>query len=323
MALPFYDETVLPKIKIPISSSIGASERYLGATAQVSEVYVDISTHSSTTETVDALQSFWEVDCNFGLNEFDIMLPTFGHYTKYVAKFVGDLTDSKNGTVWDTTIKLKILGSYNSIYIIDDAGNYVVDDMGTHIVSDGIGDYVEYDRFITVNRGVIYGVSSPTPYTATAVPIYDRSEMPCIQEPFVRRRPPTIRYLGGNATTDNVYSDINILSATSVEAQLVYEFWKNKCNYGTEPFIINLPFYDSTENYDFLVMFTGGYKDVNNEFTWTSTVNIKVLGRIVYTIEPNGDFTLLGSGDFVLDENGNYVATGLSNLNKDITYGND
>lgn len=322
MTYPLYDESVLPCISLPVTNSKKLPERYLGRKAVVSDVYTTIKTHASTDLELHALHLFWEINCNYGLEPFIINTPMFGQNINgnsdfFIAKFTNDVKDTKNNSVWSSSITLKIIGEVNAI--VDDAGNLITSDADDLVVTDAQINILYGGGEISSYRYVKYGIDNPTSYTGKAIPIYDPISLPCISTPFSDTQVATSRYLGRKAFSNDVYADLKMTTDSNDEAYALELFWREECNYGLEPFIIHLPVFGIDTNIDLLVMFRGEIKDIKNEFIWNSSRSLKILGKIVYVVDGNGDFTLSQEGDFVLDEDSNYVALP-SKIYKELTY---
>lgn len=323
MSYPVYDNTTLPCITFPFTTTTPESTRYLGNNAKINDVEVSVNLIARSDTELHALHLFWEQDCNYGLDPFVISVPLHGEdmeniadnnpEIEYLASFaIVDTVDNRNDGHWKSSRRIIIHGEMGGL--VDDSGNDIVND-----ADEIISSFISYPTTHTVNRRVIYGVDNPTPETSTAVPIYDDTVLPCLTYPFSNKQSFTKKFLGNRAYTGAVYANITLKSSEADKVSALYAFWRDDCNYGLEPFIFNMPIFGIPMGIDILVMFTKELKTTKNNTTWSSSMQLKVLGRAVYTEEVNGDFTLSDSGDFVLDVDGNYIALP-SKIYKEITY---
>jgi len=151
------------------------------------------------------------------------------------------------------------------------------------------------------------------------IPIYDQSILPCVNLPMSNLQEVSERYLGYRALSGEMYADITITAKSHSEAKAVNDFWKNDCTYGLEPFIIHLPFFGDETDVNLLVMFQKDIRDSRSEIVWALTRSLNILGKVVYTVDGNGDFILTTEGDFVLSDTGDYIALP-SDTYKELTY---
>lgn len=161
MTIPVYDSTngVLPAISFPMTNKRKATKRYLGGEAMTRPAEANLNIIARTDAQEEALDNFWRVDCNYGLEPFLISLPLFGQTADFahpdiLVRFVGDIEDSFDGHLWKTKRRLQILGSID--YTIDIDGNFIVADTGEYIVTEN-GDYVPTGNHITSYRELVYG----------------------------------------------------------------------------------------------------------------------------------------------------------------------
>lgn len=161
MTIPIYDSTsgALPAITFPMVNRRRATKRYLGGEAMTRPADTTLNIIARTDAQESAIDDFWRVDCNYGLEPFLIALPFMGKtvdFTKpeLLVRFVGDVEDSFDGHLWKTKRKIQILGSID--YIIDAQGNFIVSDTGEYIVTEN-GDYVPTGNHITSYRELVYG----------------------------------------------------------------------------------------------------------------------------------------------------------------------
>lgn len=157
------------------------------------------------------------------------------------------------------------------------------------------------------------------------IPIYDTSTLPIISLPLKDTKTRTMRYLGNRGITGDIQADVELKASSDSQVAALYIFWKDECNYGLEPFIMPLPIFGRPTDVnapDLLVMFTKESKDTKTQGQWSSKRTLKILGKVVYTINIDGDFILSDEGQFTLDDNGNYIAlTSRLHTNKEIYYG--
>lgn len=145
------------------------------------------------------------------------------------------------------------------------------------------------------------------------IPMYDYDVLPCITDPMKVTQEETERFLGGRALTGAVYAEINLIADTDAEEKALYDFWKDQCKYGVEPFLISLPIFGNTFDItkpDILVQFVGEISGTRDGGRWTSKQKLKVLGTLAYTVDDQGNFIVTDAGAFVVTEGGDYVATG-------------
>ncbi len=161
MTIPIYDSLngTLPAISFPMKNKRKATKRYLGGEAMTRPAETTLSIIAKNDAQESAIDDFWRVDCNYGLEPFLIALPIFGKATDFtkpeiLVRFVGDIEDSFDGHLWVTKRRIQILGSLD--YIVDVNGDFIVSDTGEYIVTEN-GDYVPTGNHITSYRELTYG----------------------------------------------------------------------------------------------------------------------------------------------------------------------
>lgn len=145
------------------------------------------------------------------------------------------------------------------------------------------------------------------------IPIYDTTTLPCIIHPMKNTHKKSKKYLGGIAVVNEIEASIKVKGKNNTEIDALYSFWRHECNYGLEPFLMPLPLFGSGYDAEFphvLVQFDDDLSVDKNNFTWTSSIKIKVLGTIDYIVDDQGNFVVSDTGEYTVDANGNYVATG-------------
>ena len=139
--IPIYDEDVLPKAILPLTDTRELPSRYIGGRRVTMGMSTKVKLQSTNNDEVVALEEFWRTSCNYGLEPFIMKLPVFGRGTSVdlLVKFVGDISDTVEGFVWNSTRSLDILGelSYNT----DSIGYFILDTLG-HFTFDAAGNYI-------------------------------------------------------------------------------------------------------------------------------------------------------------------------------------
>ena len=156
------------------------------------------------------------------------------------------------------------------------------------------------------------------------IPIYDETTLPCITYPYSNTRQPTKKYLGRRAVVGEVTATINLIATSDAEVLALNTFFESECNFGLEPFLINLPILgvELPEQAATLAKFIGEVTDTKNaNGTWTASRQLKVLGTIIYVIDDQDQFILSDEGDFIFADNGDYLSTGTPlNAYREITW---
>tara|TARA_R110000772_G_scaffold5454_1_gene19453 strand:- start:2851 stop:3858 length:1008 start_codon:yes stop_codon:yes gene_type:complete len=333
MTIPYYNEDILPCISYPMSNSSEIPKRYLGSKAITHTPIVEIETIAKTGAEMSALHDFWELDCNYGLDPFVIGLPIFGdegdgslNFNYFLVRFMDDTKDVKDPMVWKSKRKMKVLAE---VYVIvDDAGNIVVSDGGNLLQNAVITD-IDYSlgEVTSINgyKQIIYNGADPVNGGyGFPIPVYDQTILPCISHPMTNTREEATRYLGNRAITGGVYAEFNIAGITNAQVKALYDFWRNDCKQGLEPFILNLPMFGKEfggAKPSLLMVFDKSIKDIKQPNKWDIKRSVRLIGNIVYTMNGN-DFVLSDSGQFIFSETGDYLAiTSKLHTNKEITYG--
>jgi len=148
--------------------------------------------------------------------------------------------------------------------------------------------------------------------------VYDETILPCITFPLDNTHEKSKRYLGNKALSGEIYANINLLPKNDTEMKALYDFWKDDCNYGLNPFLIPLPIFGRTGDLEYpclQVKFVEEIKSVKVDLHWTVKIKLKVLGNVYYIVDD--------VEDYIIDDSGNYVVTDIeTNSFKEITYGN-
>ncbi|MDD5359496.1 MAG: hypothetical protein PHI79_08110 [Sulfurovaceae bacterium] len=155
------------------------------------------------------------------------------------------------------------------------------------------------------------------------IPIWNAS-LPRIVFPIKSGQESSKRYFGKKAITRGATAIMEIAGVTNSTATALYDFWKNDCNYGLDPFLIPLPFFGQeidTEKPNLLVQFVGTL-EINGEIIWTSSINLTVLGTIQYVVDDETkDFIINDeTSDFVIVDD-NLIATPRNINYKGVLYG--
>jgi len=157
MAIPFYDETNLPCITFPMENVHSQSKRYLSNKALTGKVYATMNIIAKTDADMNALHTFWRVDCNYGLEPFILSVPLFGmspSSVEFLTQFLGDFVVTKVDNHW--TAKIKVAIKTPMMFVKDDAGERITDDNGDYIFTDSslhpstdnIISYIRYDDIV-------------------------------------------------------------------------------------------------------------------------------------------------------------------------------
>ena len=165
-------------------------------------------------------------------------------------------------------------------------------------------------------------------------PIYNEDVLPCLSFPFSNTQEQTTKYLGGKARTGRVIGDVKISAEDDAGIKALYEFWKQQCNYGLEPFLMPIPVFGEdvdTVHPAILVKFLGELTAEKAVRGWDCPFKIEILGDVHYVVTDAGDYVLsdsdtlvcsetvlcletLGTGDYIINDDGDFVATG-NNVN--------
>ena len=147
-------------------------------------------------------------------------------------------------------------------------------------------------------------------------PIYNLNILPAITLPYKDKREVSKKYLGGRALTGEVYLDFDVFMESNTERKALYDFWKNDCNYGTQPFLIPLPLFGETYDKDrpnVLALFTKEIEANKQDIHWTATTSVKAVGTIEYIQDDSSAYITDDSGAFIYND---YT----TNSNMEITY---
>ena len=136
--IPIYNETILPKAILPLTDTRELPSRYIGGRMVTMGMSTKVKLQSTNNDEIVALEEFWRVSCNYGLEPFIMKLPVFGRDTTrdLLVKFRGDVSDTVDNFMWASTRSLNILGelSYNTdsngYFILDTQGHYTFDSNG-------------------------------------------------------------------------------------------------------------------------------------------------------------------------------------------------
>lgn len=157
------------------------------------------------------------------------------------------------------------------------------------------------------------------------IPIFNKTALPCIQYPMKVTQEQSMRFLGGRAITGGVYVEMSLLAKSDAEEKALYDFWKDSCNFGLEPFLIALPIFGNTfdeAHPDLLVQFVGDVSDNKEKGRWTTKRKLKVMGTLDYIIDVNGDFIVTSAGEYTVTAGGDYIPTGnIINTYREVVYG--
>lgn len=160
MATSYYNAVGngLPCMGFPFKNTHTFSKRYLGGKALTGKVRAETTVITDKDTEMDALHTFWRVDCNYGLEPFIFSGPLFGmavSTTDYLAQFVGSFepTKDKDG-IWTVTLNLKILSPIALVRddageaIFDNNGEYLYTDLSLHTTTDNIIDYISLPNIV-------------------------------------------------------------------------------------------------------------------------------------------------------------------------------
>lgn len=142
------------------------------------------------------------------------------------------------------------------------------------------------------------------------IPVYNIETMPVITYPLVCTQEETKKYLGNIAITGAVFSDVNTVSVSDEQQNNLFTFWRDTCNYGTEPFMIPLPLFGEMigEEYPALfVKFIGGVKSTKKSSLWENKFKLEVIAKTSYNLDNIGNIIVPTIDDFILDGQGNYL----------------
>ena len=153
------------------------------------------------------------------------------------------------------------------------------------------------------------------------IPIYDETALPVIIHPVDNERGESIRYFGSKAITDGIKAKINIFPKTDTQMSALYDFWETDCNYGLDPFIIDIPVFGGAIGGEtgLLVRFQGKLSSSKVSMRWQQGIDLEVLGNVIYVVDDLGDVILDDAGDFITAD-GDYVATQHITSYKEITW---
>ena len=119
-------------------------------------------------------------------------------------------------------------------------------------------------------------------------PVFDPSVMPFRLIPIEIQRKETKRYLANRALGGSGHITLKIISVDGLDSakmNALYDFWKNDCQYGIQPFLISLPFFGSLGindvNPDLLVRFASDLSS-SYENAWETTLKLKIIANAEY-----------------------------------------
>lgn len=154
------------------------------------------------------------------------------------------------------------------------------------------------------------------------IPEYDFNVLPCIEFPYSNEQEVTKKYLGGRALTGQEYATLNMFSVDDTKAKALYEFWRDDCNYGTDPFLAPIPMHGAEHSKyvpNALCEFTEDILSNKEDVHWKQSIKLKVI-----EYSENTYIIVDDSGNLMVDDSDNVLAstsTPISNSNKEITYG--
>ena len=142
------------------------------------------------------------------------------------------------------------------------------------------------------------------------IPIYDETALPVIIHPVDNERGETVRYFGSKAITDGIKAKINIFPKTDTQMAALYDFWETDCNYGLDPFIINIPVFGGAIGGEtgLLVRFQGKLSSSKVSVRWQQGIDLEVLGNVIYVVDDALNDVISDGGDLVVSD-GDYIAT--------------
>lgn len=157
------------------------------------------------------------------------------------------------------------------------------------------------------------------------IPVYDIDTLPFISYPIKLKKGKSKKFLGGQAITGSTIISLTLLSKNDTQQKAFYDFWETECNSGTEPFLISFPLFGNTFDVyhpDLLVRFKSDYiADKENCSKWRQTIELELIGSIVYIVDNDGQFIVSDQGEFMIGDDGNYIPTGQPiNSYKEIFY---
>lgn len=147
-------------------------------------------------------------------------------------------------------------------------------------------------------------------------PEYDLATLPALTIPYEDKQEVTKKYLGNRASTGQEYLNFDIFMVDNTERKALYDFWKDDCNYGAEPFLAPLPLFG--EVYvktmpNVVVQFIDEVSVAKQDIHWSTTISVKVIGTVDYVYDDALAYITDDSGAFI-------YADSTSNSNKEITY---
>lgn len=151
---------------------------------------------------------------------------------------------------------------------------------------------------------------------------YDTSVLPFLSYPLNNSQETTKKYLGGRAMTGEEYATLSFNMVDDTKAEALYSFWRDDCNYGTDAFLIAMPFRGVVSLPDIPNVLCKFVEDVSMDkvaLNWTQAIRVKVL-EYSYVMGNIADDSL----NQLVDDSGNILvstSTPVSNSNKEITYG--
>ena len=142
------------------------------------------------------------------------------------------------------------------------------------------------------------------------IPIYDETTLPVIIHPVDNERGESIRYFGSKAITNGIKAKINIFPKTDTQMAALYDFWETDCNYGLDPFIINIPVFGGAIGGEtgLLVRFQGKLSSLKVSMRWQQGIDLEVLGNVIYVVDDSLNDVISDGGALVISD-GDYTAT--------------
>ena len=142
------------------------------------------------------------------------------------------------------------------------------------------------------------------------IPIYDEETLPVIIHPVDNERGETVRYFGSKAITDGIKAKINIFPKSDTQMAALYDFWETDCNYGLDPFIIDIPVFGGAIGGEtgLLVRFQGKLSSSKVSMRWQQGIDLEILGNVIYVVDDSLNDVVSDGGALVISD-GDYTAT--------------
>lgn len=146
-----------------------------------------------------------------------------------------------------------------------------------------------------------------------ALPFYDETTLPCFNLPFENQHTRSKKYLGRKALTGKVYATLNFTVLNDDEMNALHEFWRVDCNYGTEPFVADIPLFGKNLTTEgelaFIVMWHDDFKPTKVDLHWTLKIRIRILAPIVYVLDDLGNYITNDAGERIYTDSSLHTAT--------------